>query len=85
MIEAGIPDGDTAEHGSTLVVLLDEQELTLKRLRQRGSSVAMEPANRGYETCIFGPNRVRVQGPADQAAAEILTPAGSITQPNLTC
>jgi repressor LexA len=41
---------------------VDEQEVTLKRLRRRGHSVALEPANRAYETRIFGPDRVRVQG-----------------------
>ena len=70
MIEAGILDGDTviirrgdvAESGSIVVALVDEAEVTLKRLRKRGNSVALEPANRTYETRIFGPDRVRVQG-----------------------
>jgi repressor LexA len=70
MIEAGILDGDTviirrgdvADNGSIVVALVDEQEVTLKRLRKRGNSVALEPANRSYETRIFGPDRVRVQG-----------------------
>ncbi|HEV7263704.1 MAG TPA: transcriptional repressor LexA [Falsiroseomonas sp.] len=70
MIEAGILDGDTviirrgdtAENGAIVVALVDEAEVTLKRLRRRGNSVALEPANRTYETRIFGPDRVRVQG-----------------------
>jgi repressor LexA len=70
MIEAGILDGDTviirrgdtAENGAIVVALVDEAEVTLKRLRKRGNSVALEPANRTYETRIFGPDRVRVQG-----------------------
>ena len=70
MVEAGILDGDTviirrgdtAENGSIVVALVDEAEVTLKRLRRRGNSVALEPANRSYETRIFGPDRVRVQG-----------------------
>jgi repressor LexA len=70
MIEAGILDGDTviirrgdtAENGAIVVALVDDQEVTLKRLRRRGNSVALEPANRTYETRIFGPDRVRVQG-----------------------
>jgi repressor LexA len=70
MIEAGILDGDTviirrgdtAENGAIVVALVDDQEVTLKRLRRRGASVALEPANRSYETRIFGPDRVRVQG-----------------------
>lgn len=70
MVEAGILDGDTviirrgdtAENGSIVVALVDDAEVTLKRLRRRGNSVALEPANRTYETRIFGPDRVRVQG-----------------------
>jgi len=70
MVEAGILDGDTviirrgdsAENGAIVVALLDENEVTLKRLRKRGNSVALEPANRLHETRIFGPDRVRVQG-----------------------
>jgi repressor LexA len=70
MMEAGILDGDTviirrgetAENGAIVVALVDEAEVTLKRLRRRGNSIALEPANRAYETRIFGPDRVRVQG-----------------------
>ncbi len=70
MIEAGILDGDTvvirrgdtAENGSIVVALVDDNEVTLKRLRRRGNSIALEAANPRYETRIFGPDRVRVQG-----------------------
>ncbi len=70
MIEAGIMDGDTviiercdtAENGSIVVALVDEFEVTLKRIRQKGGSIALEPANRAYETRIFGPDRVNIQG-----------------------
>jgi len=70
MIEAGILDGDTviirrgdtAENGAIVVALVDENEVTLKRLRRRGNSIALEAANPRYETRIFGPDRVRVQG-----------------------
>jgi repressor LexA len=70
MIEAGILDGDTvliqkadaADNGQIVVALIDEQEVTLKRFRRRGASIALEPANKAYETRIFGPDRVRVQG-----------------------
>ncbi|HUB98095.1 MAG TPA: transcriptional repressor LexA [Stellaceae bacterium] len=70
MIEAGIFDGDTvliqrcdtAETGSIVVALVDNNEATLKRLRKRGDSIALEPANKAYETRIFGPDRVKVQG-----------------------
>lgn len=70
MIEAGILEGDTvivrrcdtANNGDIVVALVDEEEATLKRLRSRGDSVALEAANPSYETRIFGPDRVRVQG-----------------------
>jgi repressor LexA len=70
MIDAGIFDGDTiviqrgdtAENGSIVVALVDNEEVTLKRLRRRGASIALEPANQAYETRIFGPDRVQVQG-----------------------
>ncbi|MDB5380394.1 MAG: lexA, partial [Rhodospirillales bacterium] len=69
-VDAGILDGDTiiirrddvAENGAIVVALIDESEVTLKRLRKRGNSIALEAANPHYETRIFGPDRVRVQG-----------------------
>jgi repressor LexA len=70
MIEAGILDGDhaiiersdQAESGTIVVALIDSNEVTLKRLRRKGDSIALEPANADYETRIFGPDRVVVQG-----------------------
>ncbi len=70
MIEAGIFDGDlavlkrsdTANNGDIVVALVDDEEATLKRLRRKGQSVALEAANPDYETRIFGPDRVKVQG-----------------------
>ena len=70
MIDAGILEGDTviiqrsdiAENGAVVVALVDDEEVTLKRLRRRGASIALEPANKAYETRIFGPDRVKVQG-----------------------
>jgi len=70
MIEAGILDGDlvvirksdTADTGDIVVALVDEEEATLKRLRKKGNTIALEAANPAYETRIFGPDRVRVQG-----------------------
>lgn len=70
MIDAGILDGDTviiqrtetAENGSIIVALVDNAEVTLKRLRRRGQSIALEPANPAYETRICGPDQVKVQG-----------------------
>lgn len=70
MIQAGILDGDvviirrseTADSGDIVVALIDGEEATLKRLRKRGNSIALEAANPAYETRIFGPDRVRIQG-----------------------
>jgi repressor LexA len=70
MIDAGIFDGDTvlikkqdsAGTGEIVVALVDDEEATLKRLRRKGNSIALEAANPAYETRIFGPERVKVQG-----------------------
>ncbi|HEV7275394.1 MAG TPA: transcriptional repressor LexA [Devosiaceae bacterium] len=70
MVDAGIFDGDTvlirkqdsAGTGEIVVALVDDEEATLKRLRRRGNSIALEAANPAYETRIFGPDRVKVQG-----------------------
>jgi repressor LexA len=70
MIDAGIFDGDTivvrkqdtANTGDIVVALIDNEEATLKRLRRKGASIALEAANPAYETRIFGPDRVRIQG-----------------------
>ena len=70
MIDAGILDGDTviiqrcdsAENGCIVVALVDDQEVTLKRLRRRNASIALEPANQAHKTRIFGPDRVKLQG-----------------------
>lgn len=70
MIDAGILDGDTvvirrqdiANTGDIVVALIDDEEATLKRLRRRGSSIALEAANPAYETRVLGPDRVKIQG-----------------------
>jgi len=70
MTEAGINEGDTviikkadtADNGKIVVALIDNHEAMLKRIRRKGKTVALESANRNYETKIFGPDRVKVQG-----------------------
>lgn len=70
MVDAGIHDGDTviieetdyAENGAIVVALVDGEEVTLKRLRRRQGAVALEPANVSYETRLFPPDRVTIQG-----------------------
>ncbi len=70
MIEAGILDGDTviirrcdtAENGDIVVALVDAEEATLKRLRKKGTTIALEAANPEFKTRIFGPDQVDIQG-----------------------
>lgn len=71
MIEAGILDGDTvlikktgtADTGDIVVAMIvDEKEMTLKRFRRRGASIALEPANPAFEVRILPPNKVEIQG-----------------------
>jgi repressor LexA len=70
MIDAGIHDGDivivrrcdSAENGDIVVALVEKEEATLKRLRKRGTTIALEAANPSYETRIFGPDQVDIQG-----------------------
>ena len=70
MIEAGINDGDTVivkktsnvESGQIAVVLIDDQEATLKRIRKKGNTIALEAANKNYETKIYAAARIKIQG-----------------------
>ena len=70
MVEAGINDGDTvivkkasnADNGEIAVVLIDEQEATLKRIRKKGNTIALEAANKNYDTKIYAANRIKIQG-----------------------
>ena len=70
MIEAGINDGDTVivkkisnvDSGQIAVVLIDDQEATLKRVRKKGNTIALEAANKNYETKIYASNRIKIQG-----------------------
>lgn len=70
MIEAGILDGDTviirredhAENGQIIVALIDDAEVTLKRLRKKGNTIALEAANPAYETRIVPAERLKIQG-----------------------
>lgn len=70
MVDAGILDGDTvlirktstADNGDIVVALIEDEEATLKRVRRKGGSIALEAANPAYETRIFRPEQVDVQG-----------------------
>ena len=70
MVDAGIFEGDTviierteaADNGTIVVALVDNEEATLKRIRRKSGAIALEPANKNYETRIFPPERVKIQG-----------------------
>ena len=70
MVEAGINDGDTVivkktnniDSGQIAVVLIDDQEATLKRVRKKGNTIALEAANKNHETKIYAANRIKIQG-----------------------
>ncbi|WP_458790432.1 transcriptional repressor LexA [Yoonia sp. MH D7] len=70
MIEAGINDGDivviretqNASNGDIVVALVEDQEATLKRFRQTGSTIALEPANSTMSPQIYRDDQVKVQG-----------------------
>jgi repressor LexA len=57
-----IERAENAENGAIVVALIDSNEVTLKRLRRKGDSIALEPANQTHKTRIFGPDRVKIQG-----------------------
>ena len=70
MIEAGINDGDTVvikktnsfDNGDIAVVLIDDQEATLKRIRKKGKTIALEAANKNFDTKIYASDRIKIQG-----------------------
>ncbi len=70
MIDAGVYEGDTiviertdtVDNGAIVVALIDNEEATLKRFRRKSGAIALEPANASYETRIFPPERVKIQG-----------------------
>jgi len=70
MIEAGILNGDiviirkgdVAENGEIIVALVDDREVTLKRLRRKGNSIALEPANVKHQVQVLPADQVKVQG-----------------------
>ena len=70
MVDAGIRDGDvvlirkqhTADNGEIIVALVKGEEVTLKRLRKKGSSIALEAANPDFETRVYRTNEIDVQG-----------------------
>ena len=61
-IQLSLKKTDIADNGKIVVALIDDHEAMLKRIRRKGKTIALESANRSYETKIFGPDRVKVQG-----------------------
>ncbi len=70
MVEDGILDGDWvvveprshARNGEIVVALVDDAEVTLKRILQRPNEVVLYPANSAMEPLHYTPDRVQVQG-----------------------
>jgi len=71
MTGVGINDGDTvvvqkcdtARSGEIVVAYIHEDnKATLKTLRMKGNSIALEAENPAYETQIYGPGAVTIQG-----------------------
>lgn len=70
MSKVGIMDGDIviiekcdrANDGDIVVALVDEEEVTLKRLRREIGSIVLMPENDAYQPIRLPPNRVRIQG-----------------------
>lgn len=70
MVEAGIMDGDTAiirkqeqaDNGKIVVVLIDNNEATLKVLKKNGNVVYLLPCNKEYEPQVYSLDRVKIQG-----------------------
>lgn len=70
MIKAGINDrdtviikrADTAENGAIVVALVDDEEVTLKRIYRKNGKIILQPENDEYEARILDPERVKIQG-----------------------
>jgi repressor LexA len=70
MIDAGIHSGDTvvirrgesAENGRIVVALVDDTEVTLKRLRRKDGMIILQAENPAFEDRSLPPDRVKVQG-----------------------
>ena len=70
MIDEGIHENDTIiidnkkipKNGDIVVAFIDNEDVTLKRFRKKGDSIALEPANKNYKTYIYGPDRIKIQG-----------------------
>ncbi|NBX65675.1 MAG: transcriptional repressor LexA [Proteobacteria bacterium] len=57
-----IKKADRAHDGDIVVALVDNEEVTLKRLRRRGGAVDLIPENPAYDIRTLEGNRVQVQG-----------------------
>ncbi|MFQ6607839.1 MAG: transcriptional repressor LexA [Fidelibacterota bacterium] len=70
MIDEHIADGDyiivkkrgSAENGETVIALVDNNEVTIKRYYHRGSEVELRPANELMEALVLDPDRVQIRG-----------------------
>lgn len=70
MQDENIHDGDvvilksqtTAESGQKVVALINNSEVTLKKIYKRGGKIHLEPANSQFKTMIIPAKNVKVQG-----------------------
>lgn len=70
MIEAGINDHDiviikraqNAQNGQIVVALVDQQEATLKRLKNEGRTITLLPENSSHSPQQYEAERVQIQG-----------------------
>ena len=88
MVDAGIQDGDTvviercevAENGTIVVALIDNNEVTLKRLRRKGDSIALGTGQPGAQDAHLRPRPGAHPGQAGRTDAALLSVARRIVQ-----
>tara|TARA_B100000427_G_scaffold321619_1_gene322485 strand:+ start:1142 stop:1756 length:615 start_codon:yes stop_codon:yes gene_type:complete len=70
MVNKGIVDGDkaiieycnNAENGDIVVALINDTEVTLKKLKKDKDKIYLIPANNNYKTQSFNSNEISIQG-----------------------
>jgi repressor LexA len=70
MIEEGIFDGDyvvieqqdRADNGDIVVALVNNEEVTLKKIEQKPGQVILYPANSAMTAMIYRPDEITIQG-----------------------
>ena len=70
MVNKGIVDGDkaiieftnNAENGDIVVALINDQDVTLKKLKKDKDKIHLIPANDNYKTQTFNSTEIKIQG-----------------------